>query len=177
MAMNLDEDSHVCLDSIGDEVLREILSAEAAGPDQSCDHCGEERACIKLGKLADIVDERYRELFEPSEEVPVFDRDSDKPHYEQSGDSPVNVIEALTGADYDICEDLEAILSEREEIEDLVQERSAHAGALLHAAQQALHCNSASIAPDNRLRRGGGRRRLGGFRSYRSPRIPSDHFS
>lgn len=115
--MSLDESSLIRLDCIGDAVLRDLLEGEAPDAKETCSHCGELGRCVSLGKLADFVHEKYQELFTPGEEVPVFDADSDKPRYEQAGDSPSALIQEMTDADDEVCEALEAILSEREEVD------------------------------------------------------------
>ena len=98
----MDENDPVCLKCIGDIELRGLLSEAATRA--VCASCGKRRQAVSLRDVALQVAEVYREYYEPGEDVPRFYADSDNPHYQQQGDPPDWVIQAMADVEPDIAE-------------------------------------------------------------------------
>ena len=98
----MDANDPVCLKCIGDVELRCLLSESATRA--VCASCGKRRQAVSLRDIALRVDEIYREYYEPGEEIARFYPDSDNPQYEQEGDPPDQVIQAMADVEPDIAE-------------------------------------------------------------------------
>ena len=60
------------------------------------------------------VDEVYGQYYELGGDVARFDQDSDNPYYEQEGDAPDWIIQAMAGVEPDIAEAIVACLNDDE---------------------------------------------------------------
>lgn len=108
----MDADTPVCLKCIGDEELRRLLRDDASRA--VCGSCGNRRQAVPLRKIAEYVDEVYREYYHPGGDVPHFDVDSDNPRYEQEGEEPQWIIQEIAGIEPDIADAIVEHLSDEE---------------------------------------------------------------
>jgi len=105
---------------IGAEVERELDGGRlwpSEGDRARCDYCGGRRRTVPLASLADWIDEPYRTYYEPGDEHPVFDTDSDSPRYEQAGEDPVDVLQEEAEIDFEIARDVVELLADRESVD------------------------------------------------------------
>lgn len=101
--------SFICLKCIGDESLRKIARKESTK--SKCDYCRDHRLCISMKDLAEIVDEPLRRFCCIGEDTPVFYGESDKPTYEQEGESLDFILQEELEIDHNAAKDLAAMLA------------------------------------------------------------------
>ena len=102
--------SSICLDCIGDKALLKRLEDEAT--ERTCRYCREQRSGVSLEQLAEWVDGPLREFCQIGRTYPVFNRDSDKPDFEQEGESLENLLESELEIEFDAAEELAGLLIE-----------------------------------------------------------------
>ncbi|MBE91147.1 MAG: hypothetical protein CMM76_17100 [Rhodospirillaceae bacterium] len=109
----MDGDKFICCNCIGDHLLSEKIKSH--GSNAQCSYCGEFDIGESLSSVAARVDAVYREFYGYAESYPVFYGDSDRPDYEQRGDSPEYIINMMLKChDTDISDDICSFLSEEE---------------------------------------------------------------
>lgn len=105
----------ICHQCIGDKEIKNLIQIE--GKRQKCNFCSKKRKSLPFSDIAIKVDEVYRKYFEPGELLPRISRDTDKIEYEQSGDSPEEIIQKLLECEFEISEKIVSELSDEERYE------------------------------------------------------------
>lgn len=100
--------SNICLACVGDQALRTRLEEEAT--DLTCSYCNKQGPGVSLEQLAESVDGPLREFCEIGDSHPVFFGESDKPDFEQEGESLENLLEAELEIEYGAAEELAKLL-------------------------------------------------------------------
>ena len=77
------QEAQICLQCVGDEELRNLLSESATC--MECSFCEEHRLAVPLKTLADHIDEVYREHFKPGSWS----------YFGQEGSTPQDIIEGI----------------------------------------------------------------------------------
>lgn len=90
---------NICSGCVGNTYYKNLIVSEGYPEPKTCFYCKNKRKSIDLYKLADWVDDNYRENYEPSD---------------GEGDSPNDLISEMLDVEPDISEDLVNILAERE---------------------------------------------------------------
>ncbi len=101
------EGNLVCENCTGDPFLKRIIIDE--GTKEECSYCGKDGICIPLKRLAEIVDEIFREYFEEGEEYPTSnpdDSDDDHVYWKQYGETPSEIIQEMAEIDEEIANDI-----------------------------------------------------------------------
>ncbi|WP_420128147.1 hypothetical protein [Longimicrobium sp.] len=90
MPTNWSAASPLCSDCVGDPEVGKLIRANGARA--RCENCGRRRKSVSLEQLAELVDGVYRDFYSPGEMEPRFSRDTDHVEYQQSGESPVDIV-------------------------------------------------------------------------------------
>lgn len=103
---------YICFQCISDPVLREQI--RAVGRRRVCSYCEHSRKAVSLESLAEHVDEIYHLLVRVGEEYPVVHDDSDRVHWVNEGDSPVEIMAEILECDTrDIASDVVSHLAKK----------------------------------------------------------------
>src|SRR5437879_2977466 len=81
--VKMKQEAQICLQCVGDEELRNLLSESATC--MECSFCEEHRLAVPLKTLADHIDEVYREHFKPG----------NWSYLGQEGSPPQDIIEGI----------------------------------------------------------------------------------
>lgn len=112
MSTTWSDDSPLCSECVGDPEAGKWIRAN--GSRARCENCGRRRKAVPLEQLAELVDGVYREFYAPGEMEPRFSRDDDHMEYQQSGESPVDIVQEMLEVDYDIAEVIVGLLADAE---------------------------------------------------------------
>jgi len=102
----------VCYRCVADEVVRKEIKLK--GTRHSCGYCNARHRAIRLSELAHRVDEVYRQFVTGGEEMPVFDKESDKVHYEAEGETPSTIIQEMLECEPSLADDIVSFLHDRD---------------------------------------------------------------
>jgi hypothetical protein len=90
---------YLCHECVGDKILKAEI--KEVGSLNKCDFCGEERKAVELEKIADRVNDVYREYYGPADS------------YSGSGEYPKFIIAEMLESNESIAEEILAILSKK----------------------------------------------------------------
>lgn len=112
MHPNWSDASPLCSDCVGDPEVGKWIRTN--GSRARCENCGRRRKSVSLEQLAELVDGVYRDFYSPGEMEPRFSRDDDHVEYQQSGESPVDIVQEMLEVDYEIAEKIVGLLADAE---------------------------------------------------------------
>lgn len=104
--------TNICLECIGDDFAR--AKAEKMARKLKCGLCKSVGNAITVADLADLIENDLREYYEHGEFVPHYSFDSDKPDYEQEGESLIDILQQELEIDFDPAKELAAVLIDRD---------------------------------------------------------------
>ncbi|MFN0178264.1 MAG: HEPN-associated N-terminal domain-containing protein [Gemmatimonadales bacterium] len=107
----------ICLDCVGDRVLRQQLRGTAW--ELRCTYCKHTRPSVSLDKLAEHADPALRRVLRPGAESLHFDADSDSARWEQDGQDLGFFLQGLLHIDCDPAEALVDILVDQDPADPL----------------------------------------------------------
>lgn len=95
----------ICADCVEDFYLQQLVNGE--GQAAQCDACHLEKPnTITIARLGQLLEPILREHYQPGEQVPQFDDNSDKVYYEQSGDDLSFAVQEVLGQYFEFEDDI-----------------------------------------------------------------------
>lgn len=109
----MNDEIQVCSDCVGDSFLAKKMSPKSELG--QCAICEKMARVIDLSELAWIIDPRYREIVGFAEPIMrVGEGDDDRVYRDDGGQSAVDIMQELTGCDYDLAAALVEFLADEE---------------------------------------------------------------